>query len=36
MTAWKRFEPVILNTLFFIIGAAPMDLKRTTTAVSQC
>ena len=31
MTAWNLFEAVILNTLTFMIGADPIDLKRTTT-----
>ena len=35
ITAWKRLLPVILNTLFFMMGAAPMDLKRTTTGHRQ-
>jgi len=31
MTAWNRLPAVTLKTLFFMIGAEPMDLKRTTT-----
>lgn len=31
MTDWNLFPAVTLNTLFFIIGADPMDLNRTTT-----
>lgn len=31
MTDWNLFPAVTLNTLFFIIGAEPIDLKRTTT-----
>lgn len=31
MTDWNLFPAVTLNTLFFIIGAEPIDLNRTTT-----
>lgn len=35
MTAWNLFPAVILNTLTFIMGAEPIDLKRTTTELGQ-
>ena len=31
MTAWNRLPAVTLKTLFFMIGAEPIDLNRTTT-----
>jgi hypothetical protein len=31
MTCWNLLPAVILNTLVFMIGAEPMDLKRTIT-----
>ena len=31
ITAWNLCPAVALNTLFFMIGAEPIDLKRTTT-----
>lgn len=34
MTDWNLFPAVTLNTLFFMIGAEPIDLNRTTTELS--
>lgn len=35
ITAWNLCPAVALNTLFFIIGAEPIDLKRTTTIQTE-
>lgn len=35
ITAWNLCPAVALNTLFFMIGAEPIDLKRTTTIQAE-